>query len=43
MKKDARDIKVLCFFTENGENLQELIRQSLRSFIEKNVLSSAVF
>lgn len=43
MKKDMRDLTVICAFTENGENLRELLLQSLRSFIERNVLSNAVF
>ena len=43
MKKDMRDLTVICSFTKNGENLRELLLQSLRSFIERNVLSNAVF
>lgn len=36
MKKDGQGVTVHCFFTEEGENLQELISQSLWLFIEKN-------
>lgn len=43
MKKDMRDLTVICSFAENGENLRKLLLQSLRSFIERNILSNAVF
>lgn len=43
MKKDGQELKVHCFFTEEGENLQELISQSLRFFVERNLQNCAVF
>lgn len=43
MKKDGQELTVHCFFTEEGENLQELISQSLQFFIERNLQNCAVF
>ncbi|MDO4314903.1 MAG: hypothetical protein Q4C45_03935 [Oscillospiraceae bacterium] len=43
MKKDGQELAVHCFFTDEGENLQELISQSLRLFIERNLQNSAFF
>lgn len=37
VKKDGRVLVVHCFFTEEGEKLPELVRQSLRLFIERNL------
>ena len=37
MKKDGQELTVHCFFTEEGEKLPELVRQSLRLFIERNL------
>lgn len=34
MKKQGHKVQVHCFFTEDGESLQELITRSLRIFIE---------
>ena len=43
MKKDKKNLTVRCFFAEEGENLQELISQSLRLFIEKNLRNCTIF
>lgn len=43
VKKDRQELTVHCFFTEEGENLQELISQSLRLFIERNLQKYAIF
>ena len=42
MKKDGRVLVDHCFFTEKGEKLPELVRQSLRLFIEKNLRNTAI-
>ena len=42
MKKDGRVPVVHCFFTEEGEKLPELVRQSLRLFIERNLRNAAI-
>lgn len=42
MKKDGQELTVHCFFTEEGEDLQESIFRSLQFFIEKNILNRAV-
>lgn len=41
MKKDERVLVDHCFFTEKGEKLPELVRQSLRLFIERNLRNMA--
>lgn len=41
MKKDGQKLTVHCFFAEEGEKLPELVRQSLRLFIEKNLRNAA--
>ena len=41
MKKDGQVLVVHCFFTEEGEKLPELVRQSLRLFIERNLRNMA--
>ena len=41
VKKDGRKLTVHCFFTDEGEDLQELISQSLRFFIERNLRNVA--
>lgn len=43
VKKDKKNLTVRCFFAEEGENLQELISQSLRLFIEKNLRNCTIF
>ena len=42
MKKDGQELTVHCFFTDEGENLQKLISQSLRLFIERNLRNTAI-
>ena len=37
MKRDGQPPVVHCFFTEEGEKLPELLLQSLRLFIERNL------
>ena len=41
-EKDGRVPVVHCFFTEEGEKLPELVRQSLRLFIERNLRNTAI-
>ena len=41
VKKDGRVPIVHCFFTEEGEKLPELVRRSLRLFIERNLRNAA--
>lgn len=43
VEKNKQKLTIHCFFTEEGENLQELIFRSLRIFIERNLQTSAVF
>lgn len=37
MKKDRQALVIHCFFKEDGETLPDLIAQSLRLFIERNL------
>ena len=41
MKKEGRVPVVHCFFTEEGEKLPELVRQSLMLFIQRNLRNAA--
>lgn len=43
MKKQGQEMRVHCFFTEEGEHPQELIVRSLQIFIERNLRDSASF
>ena len=43
MKKHGKELTIHCFFTEEGENPQEIILQSLRAFIEIYVQNRTVF
>lgn len=41
VKKDGQVPVVHCFFTEEGEKLPELMLESLRLFIERNLQNNA--
>lgn len=43
MRKDDQKMAVHCFFTDEGENLQKLISQSLWLFIERNLQNFIAF
>ncbi len=43
MKKNGQELIVHCFYTEEGEDLRELVLQSLRFFIERNLQEHAAF
>jgi hypothetical protein len=43
MKRDGQELAVHCFFPEEGQELQELILQSLRFFIARNLQNHDVF
>ena len=41
VKRDGQVPVVHCFFTAGGEKLRELVRQSLRLYIERNLQNAA--
>ena len=43
VKKNGQELIVHCFYTEEGEDLRELVLQSLRFFIERNLQEHAAF
>ena len=43
LKNQGQDRIIHCYFTEEGEHLQELIWQSLRAFIKRNLQNSVAF
>lgn len=42
LKMQKRVLEVQCFFTKDGDSLQEILLQSLRGFVERSFLNRVV-
>lgn len=43
MKQSKRELIVHCFFTEDGESIQEIIESCFRTFLYKEIQKSCDF